>query len=376
MSVKKIGEIHVQDEYIAEEENLQQPTPKIDPTYSSRISDPDAPVSKSFQTEDEAQKAIPPTCNGKDDTQNLNSQEADINKLNNKEEPKNRDNPQPTATDVYNIIKQFMKNNGQLFLLGISSYRKIRAVLTRFYRNSEKFKMDYYEILKINVFYMFGYTLLCYFLGFIPQYYPQYFSPKFLTFCSVVEFITANTLLMYALYISEKYYYNIAVNYDSVKNKGQSIASHSYLYSFYFSILTSMLLGATALLRVLHFSMTSLFLLSILYAFYAFNLKFRLHTNWNLAQMVSLFDSRLMFFFGFALPFTSLSFFCSTLVSNALYALLFPVLVGLAIEEHPEYQEKTARIPVLTQFLNLLNIVNNFAINLATVFIIGDKKKK
>ncbi|EKE37440.1 hypothetical protein ENUP19_0164G0012 [Entamoeba nuttalli] len=218
----------------------------------------------------------------------------------------------------------------KLFINGVKSYKWIRVVFTRILKNKDLFIHPYSRIVLINVIVLGGFYTISNYLIF-PLLLHQFGNEQkelegaVSTVWNIFYTITYNSLLLYALYKSESYYKIIAEQYNHIKhNSNAQIGAGPY--SLYFTLLTMTMLASSLLIRLIPFlRIFELFMIDILYAFYAFNLKLQLrYQNMNLEKVVYCIDSRLFFFVGFGSLFTLSCFFVDQIISNTLYSLLFP----------------------------------------------------
>ncbi|KAL7721963.1 Etoposide-induced protein 2.4 [Entamoeba marina] len=237
----------------------------------------------------------------------------------------------PLLPDKENDVKQVPETFYELFFEGIKSYHLIRAAIEKIYKNFHLFQPAYKQIFLINVVYFAGFSIIYDFL-----IYPSLAhlfgvdGSLYGWFANVIDslhFIIYNSLLIYALVKSETYYQEVAVVVNKLISKKSNARFTTSVSSIYFTILTSMILGFSILLGI--YSQTKVFqilVVSLLYSFYAFNLKLELRTKMNLKQRVYFIDNRLFYFLGFGLIFTLCCIFFGTVLSNMMYSLLFPIV--------------------------------------------------
>ncbi|EDR24905.1 hypothetical protein, conserved, partial [Entamoeba dispar SAW760] len=205
-----------------------------------------------------------------------------------------------------------------------------RVVFTRILKNKELFIKPYSHIVLINVVILGGFYTISNYLIF-PLLLQQFGNDQkelegmVSTVWNVFYTTTYYSLLLYALYKSESYYKIIAEQYNHIKNNSNAQIGTGP-YSLYFTVLTMTMLASSLLIRLIPFvRIFELFIIDILYAFYAFNLKLQLrYQKMNLERVVYCIDSRLFFFVGFGSLFTLSCFFVDQIISNTLYSLLFP----------------------------------------------------
>jgi len=85
--------------------------------------------------------------------------------------------------------------------------------------------------------------------------------------------------------------------------------------------------------------------LSWLYAFYCFDCKWSLRGKWGITKRVQVFESYWVYMLGFGTPFTLAFFFFPYLVSNGVFALLYPLFLILAVRAKPQKTENAKYIP-------------------------------
>jgi etoposide-induced 2.4 mRNA len=86
--------------------------------------------------------------------------------------------------------------------------------------------------------------------------------------------------------------------------------------------------------------------LSWLYAFYCFDCKWSLRGKWGITKRVQVFETYWVYMSGFGTPFTLAFYFFPYLVSNGIFALLYPVFLILAVRAKPQKTDNAKYIPL------------------------------
>jgi len=85
--------------------------------------------------------------------------------------------------------------------------------------------------------------------------------------------------------------------------------------------------------------------LSWLYAFYCFDCKWSLRGKWGITKRVQVFETYWVYMLGFGTPFTLAFFFFPYLVSNGIFALLYPLFLILSVRAKPQKTDSAKYIP-------------------------------
>jgi len=92
-----------------------------------------------------------------------------------------------------------------------------------------------------------------------------------------------------------------------------------------------------------------------LYGFYCFEYRW-INQGWMLQKQLDYFEEHWAYFIGFGTPCTLVTFFVTTLVSNGLFALIFPLLIIMANRAKPiksrELEPKRVRMFIFAELIN------------------------
>jgi len=279
--------------------------------------------------------------------------------------PENTDN---TIRNTQNISNNYQTLNSNLtilskvFLAGIYDALAFGRVINLVYKSKKT------QTAILNCFFLNGLLLLgSYFM------YEHAISPGIKSFIQTEDFglgflHSVFTTVYYSCWVFPVYVFSYVVNlawYSDIAYQafvysghtavqgpdsiGKKVSDIVYDLALCGSFIMVTILAATILNYAFSFDTTSevfkFIQLSWLYSFYCFDCKWSLRGKWGIAKRVQVFENYWVYMLGFGTPFTLAFFFFPYLVSNGIFALLYPLFIILAVRAKPQKTENAKYIP-------------------------------
>eukprot|EP01132_Coremiostelium_polycephalum_P001529 gene1529-1924_t len=151
------------------------------------------------------------------------------------------------------------------------------------------------------------------------------------------------------------------------KNTGPPTSVNRLLSSIVDEIYRNLMFGVFLVISVIiafipYTSFINFVLVTWLYSFWCFDYKWILRGKWTLMQRLTYFESHWAYMFGYGALFTMASFFFPLLIGNAIFALLYPLFIILAVGAKPMKMKQNkgilpVQIPIFFVSEKIVNIL-------------------